>query len=84
MAAGFREFKSRHGSVQVLVEAGKNFRHHQMKLSCAYFTYHAFIATFALILLASALLGFILKSDPDSPSVSQIYRKVLMIVEDLI
>lgn len=64
VAKGFKDFKAKHRSVETLVVAGKNFREHQMKLSCAYFTYHAFIALFALILLASALLGFVLKSDP--------------------
>jgi len=64
VAGAYRGLEARHSSLQVAREAESRFREHQMRLACAYFTYHAFIAIFALALLASALLGYVLKSDP--------------------
>lgn len=63
-ASAYRTLASRHSSLAVAAQAVRNFREHQMRLACAYFSYHSFIAVFALILLASAVLGFILKSYP--------------------
>jgi membrane protein len=64
LAGAYRGLEARHRSLAIAREAEGRFREHQMRLACAYFTYHAFIAIFALALLASALLGYVLKQDP--------------------
>jgi YihY family inner membrane protein len=64
LARAYRGLEARHTSLAVAREAESRFREHQMRLACAYLTYHAFIALFALALLASALLGYVLKQDP--------------------
>lgn len=61
---GLRAFAGRHPSITLLVQAIREFSRHRMTLTSAYFAYHCFMAIFPLLLLISAILGFVLRSDP--------------------
>lgn len=61
---GLRAMAGRHPSITLAVQAIREFSRHRMTLTAAYFAYHCFMAIFPLLLLVSAILGFVLKSDP--------------------
>ncbi len=61
---GFRAVAGRHPSIHLAVQAIREFSRHRMTLPSAYFAYHCFMAIFPLLLLISAILGFVLRSDP--------------------
>lgn len=61
---GLRALAGRHPSITLAVQAIKEFSRHRMTLPSAYFAYHCFMAIFPLLLLISAILGFVLRSNP--------------------
>ncbi len=61
---GLRALAGRHPSITIAVQAIREFGRHRMTLPSAYFAYHCFMAIFPLLLLISAVLGFVLRSDP--------------------
>ncbi|MBN1289284.1 MAG: YihY/virulence factor BrkB family protein [Actinobacteria bacterium] len=60
-----RSLQENHRSVRVLFSAVKEFRKERMSIHSGYFAYNAFMAIFALLLFMSAILGYVLHSDPD-------------------
>lgn len=62
---GFRALRARRPSIDVLTVAVTRFRNQRIKLPTAYFSYHAFLSIFPLLLLLSAILGFVLHSNPN-------------------
>ena len=55
----------RHSSVELLFRTGKDFAKHRMTVHAGYFAYNAILAVFALLLLLSSILGFILVHNPE-------------------
>jgi YihY family inner membrane protein len=71
----FRGLESRSPWLGALAAAGRGFSRDELKLPSVYFAYNCFLAIFPLLLLVSAVLGFVLAGH--QPLYTRVMREIL-------